>query len=523
MLPAVETELRKRANQLEPLFRRLLPQGEITAEERERGLKALIWDGVCSSTMASLTGGVFLTAYALELGLSSSYIGLMAALPLLTQLTQLPGVVLVEQLRTRKLICVTASSLARLMWLWIAVLPFTGSTELISRGVLFALFVNGVFVALSNVSWNSWLHDFLPHETLGRFFSKRLRYSMVASMSAGFLAGAWLDYWRSWQVGKEVFGYSFLFAAGFLAGAVGVRFLSKIPEPYMAEGKTDWRDIFTTPFEDLNFRNLLAFNAAWNFALNLVGPFFAVYMLDVLKLPLKLVVLLTICNQLFSLVAFRWWGTLADRYSFKTVLNVCVPLHVVALVGWTFTTLPEKHFFTLPLLFILHGLMGITTAGANLAQSSIALKLAPPNQGTPFLAANNAVIALASGVAPIIGGRFADMFANMRLSMTIQWSSPGRELELTALDFHHWDFFFLLGALLGLYGLHRLAFIREKGEVPREILMEELVSVIGTPIRNFSTANGIRNVFLAPLHRVLKGKETGESFRGSGTGSSEEP
>jgi len=62
----------------------------LTEEEFQSGLRSVIKDGLASQTMVTLTGGVFLVAFALKLGASNLVIGLLAAIPPLTQLIQIP-------------------------------------------------------------------------------------------------------------------------------------------------------------------------------------------------------------------------------------------------------------------------------------------------------------------------------------------------------------------------------------------------------------------------------------------------
>jgi hypothetical protein len=52
--------------------------------------------------MAALTGGVFLVAFALELGASNVLIGLLAAILPLVQLVQIHSIYLIEKFRTMR-------------------------------------------------------------------------------------------------------------------------------------------------------------------------------------------------------------------------------------------------------------------------------------------------------------------------------------------------------------------------------------------------------------------------------------
>lgn len=81
----------------------------LTEEEIQSGLRSVIKDGLTTQTMVTLTGGVFLVAFALKLGASNLVIGLLAAIPLLAQLIQIPSVYLIEKYRVRQAICVYAT------------------------------------------------------------------------------------------------------------------------------------------------------------------------------------------------------------------------------------------------------------------------------------------------------------------------------------------------------------------------------------------------------------------------------
>jgi hypothetical protein len=51
----------------------------LTEQEIETGLRSIIKDGLASQAMVTLTGGVFLVAFALQLGASNLVIGLLVS------------------------------------------------------------------------------------------------------------------------------------------------------------------------------------------------------------------------------------------------------------------------------------------------------------------------------------------------------------------------------------------------------------------------------------------------------------
>jgi len=109
---------------------------------------------------------------------------------------------------------------------------------------------------------------------------------------------------------------------------------------------------------------------------------------------------------------------------------------------------------------------------------------------------------LAAGTAPILGGIFADFFAERELSMTLNWTSPGGELAIQTLNFQQWDFFFFVAFLIGLYSIHRLAMVKEVGEVETKIVINELISEAKRETRNLSTVGGLQQMVYFPFSLV---------------------
>jgi len=227
---------------------------------------------------------------------------------------------------------------------------------------------------------------------------------------------------------------------------------------------------------------------------------------------MSLVIALTVMSQVMNFWFLRTWGRFSDLYSNKSVLGVSGPLFIGCILAFAFTTMPEKHILTIPLLIVIHILMGISTAGVTLASGNIGLKLAPKGHATTYLATNSLVNSFAAGIAPVLGGKFADFFANRELSLTLKWMSPGKELTFQTLNFQHWDFFFFFAFLFGLYSIHRLTRIKEVGEVEEKIVVTELISEVRSEIRNLSTANGIRQMMAFP-YAVVKGAIKGNKGR----------
>jgi MFS family permease len=472
----------------------------LTEKELEAGLRSVVKDGLTSQAMATLTGGPFIVALALALGAPNIAVGLLSAIPLLVQLIQIPSIYLVERFKVRRAICVGFSSAGRAFWLLVAVIPlFVLPPGIGLIWLIVAILMQSSIGAVSACSWNSWMRDLVPQHRLGVFFGKRMALATAVGIPLGLVGALGLDYWKAVSPDSVLLGYSLLYVLGFLVGMLGVYFISTIPEPRLtvAEEKPQFRKMLLEPFKDGNFKNLVIFLAIWAFAGGLAAPFFAVYMLVALHLPLALVMALTVLNQFVSVLFLRVWGRLSDRLSNKSVLRVCGPLFMLCVVAWPFTLMPEVHLFTLPLLFLIHVFLGVATAGVSLASGNIALKLAPAGNATRYLAANSFVNSLAAGIAPIIAGLLADLLIEQQFSWTFNWISPGGTFTLLILHLQRWDFLFVLAFLIGVYSIHRLALVREEGEVKERVVLQALLSEVRGAASVFSVT-GLRSLTRFP-------------------------
>ncbi len=484
----------------------LRPTDSMNERDVQRGLRWLMFDGASSQVMGVLTGGAFLVAFALLMGASNFVIGLFAAVGPFTQVLQIPSVFLVDRLRHRKALVVLPNLLGRLSWLVVAALPWVvpaGGRIPILVGCLVVYFGLG---AISGCSFNSWMRDLIPQQSMGSYFARRMAVSIAIGAVLSLLAGLGVDVART-QLGAETAAYSVLFTFGGAAGLLGLVFLSRVPEPRMAPA-ADGRGmlaVLAAPFRDHNYRRLLYFLGTWNFAVNLAGPFFVVYMLRRLGLSMTVVLALAVASQLANVLFLRLWGSLADRFSNKSVLAVSGPMFLLSVLLWVFTTNPERYFLSIPLLVVIHILAGISTAGVGLCAGNIAMKSAPRGEATAYLATNSLVSGLAATAAPLLGGLAADFFANQRLSMTLTWEriAPSTRWDLPAVSISGLDFLFLAAFVFGLYALHRLLAVREEGEVEEEVVSTEFYAQVRKGVRHVSNVAGLRQLTYFPYY-VLK-------------------
>ena len=145
-----------------------------------------------------------------------------------------------------------------------------------------------------------------------------------------------------------------------------------------------------------------------------------------------------------------------------------------SLIALAFIALPERHAFTLPLLFLIQVVMGRLVAASALPRATLALGLR--RRGTARrLAAVTLAGSLAAGFAALSGGVLANWFAARELALSFSWTSPGITQQITVLQFRHWEFLFAISFALGFYALHRLSCIQEGEEHSERTVIQHLV------------------------------------------------
>jgi MFS family permease len=454
---------------------------------------------MASQAITTLTSGSILVAFALVLGASNFQIGLIAAIPTLANIFQLGSICLVHKYANRRSVVLICSLLSRACIILIAATPFMSGGSRALYVLIPALCLQHVFGAVSSGCWSSWMRDLIPAQSLGSFFSQRLRLGHIMGVSLNVACALFLDYVTLHWPEYEIWSYATLFFMAIIAGLISLFLLARTPEPAMTPMSAGILQLLATPFRDRDYRNLIIYMGSWNFAIHLATPFFTVYLLKMLQMRMSYVIGFSLLSQLATIVFLRIWGRYSDRYSYKTILGICGPLYVGCILAWTFTTMPGAHALTMPLLVLIYVFTGIATAGTTLASSSMSMKMAPKEDAVAYISATSIVNSLSAGIAPLLGGLFADYFTNKDMSWIIRWNSPFGEMQIQPLSLQQWDFFFTLSFVLGLVALYRLRHVSETGTVKETVVLRELKAEFKQELHKVSHTTGFRTVFFLPV------------------------
>ena len=132
---------------------------KLTDEQRRRGMQSITGLALSGQAVGTLTGGAFIVAVLVAYDAPLYVYGLLAALPSLAGVLQVPAAYLVERYRKRKQIAFAAFSGMRLVGLVFALVPILAAPETGTVLILAAVFAKSLAGAVSGPAWNSMVRD----------------------------------------------------------------------------------------------------------------------------------------------------------------------------------------------------------------------------------------------------------------------------------------------------------------------------------------------------------------------------
>lgn len=378
----------------------------LPAASTRRSMRVSILDGLFAVQYITLAGGTLLTAFLLRLGASAFQIGLVAALPLLGGLLQPAGAELIRRRGGwRKPVCLTAALTEALLWFASLAATLLLPPRSAVVAVIGVLALQQAVNAFVGISWTSWISDLVPPSLRGRFFGRR--NFIINGFGALTAVGAGQLIKLAGPDSIEVF--LGLISTGIVLRLISIYFLSRQPEPSPARSTAEGLlRQFAGPLQHDGFRRFLAYGMAWGFAVQIVSPFFNVYMIREAHVGVDTVMFFAALGTASNLVGQRFWGPLCDRYGDHQVLR-STGLAVALQPAWWLFAQPEGAGFYLMGMLSITG--GFAWSGNLLATGNLMMRLAPETGKTSFFALQAALGGAFGALGPLVGGVLASTFA----------------------------------------------------------------------------------------------------------------
>jgi len=352
----------------------------------------------------------FDSAYVLRLGGSSALIGLLSSLPaFLTIFLCLPSARVLERQENTMGWVVSSLLLSRMSYLLLFAMPFVLSRFLpeASSTVLIAAAVPAVFFS---TAWSPLLSDVIPRSSLATVLSWRSILSSGTIALAVYVAGRWLD------AGTFPGNYQWMYAVGFLGGAVSVFFVSRIRVPAKAgeaegaapsppaEQKVPLKVAFQGALRD-NRGLLWYIGNTWFFNLGmwLVSPLYMIYFVRELGASDGWVGSRTTLAHIGVVVGYWIWRRIIQKTGERKAMRIARPLLATYAV---FVALIPNITFLLWIGFVIN----LVGPGVGLSSSVILMDLLPAKRRHTWIAIHSLVMNIGAFAAPLLGVLLAERY-----------------------------------------------------------------------------------------------------------------
>lgn len=440
-------------------------------------LRNSIFDGMFSNIFATLTGGVFLTGFALYLRMNEFMIGLIAAIPFFVTIFQLPISYLIGENGRRKRIALWGAALARMIWLPILIVVMLPVSSDMTRIliILALIFLSHACASVSYVSWLSWISELVPETIRGKFFGTRNMFIGIAGIIALVLFGKGLDTLQGRLWGTLPLGFGLIFVSAVFFGMVSLFFLRRMsdPAPALSEEVQEIavQRLPLSPLRELNFRRFIIFAFSWNFAVYFCSPFFTLYFLRDLHFSYGFVAALGMASAFADLIGMRVWGMLSDRVKNKAVMQLTSWVAIFLPLAWVTVS---KESFILPI--VLHIVGGGFWAGMTLCTNNLLLKISPRNNCAVYFSIYNIMAGLGAAISPIVAGYLLHHVSGMTFQVYSITLVPLQGI-------------FIISMLLRFISFRLFKYVDEPDAVPVKLLVRVLRS-----IRGLNTATGFTSI-----------------------------
>jgi len=404
----------------------------VQSESVLQQLNLIVLAAAIGTFMFTAIGGVAFTGYASALGAGEFAFGVITALPIIAGLAQIYVSHLAVKTGKYKRMFIAGGVCQRVLWTITAFIPYFFPVE---ESRLWSLIVIVTLAAICgsfvNISHTTLMGSVIPIDIRGRFVAARQRVCTAASLLFGFGIAFVLDNIPGFL------GYTVVFAVGGIAGIIDILLFFKIDFsgiPDKPEGfslKQGMKDCFTVS----KVRNYLIFWTLWSFAINISGPFFNKYAIDVLSLSYISIILFgQIAAQTMAFLVIQRWGVFLDRYG-------SVPMMLISSVSATTITL--VWMFAVPgsiwPMFVFNFLGGMFWCANDACMVNMQLTHTP-SKGRPAALAVYAVFtSISTAAALLVGGAMLEAFSPVMKKLA--WTFLGT-------PFDHYKLVFLIAIII---------------------------------------------------------------------------
>lgn len=360
-----------------------------------KGLRMSLMEGIPANILANLLGGPLQTIYLTYLGFTAFDVGIVLAIPPLALLIQIAVAIAMQKWRNRRLYMTWLGVTHRVLWVGTGLIPLT-----FSRGAWVPVYIllwllSFLSAQACGVIFASLMADFVPAKIRGKYFGIRNMVHWAVVCMTLLLGGQIME----WLPGAE--GFAVCFGIGALCIVWNGWHLAHYPNPpFQASDNGNSLHMLLRPFGDRRFLAATLFISGFILAQNIVIPLFSYVMLEIMHLGTGRVTLIVMLQNLVMMVSYYYWGVLNGKYATHTLLLWTFPLISVSCIVWLgMAVLP-----LLPVLILVHVLLGFGLAGYNLLAFNFLIGDSPKSERPMYISVFSACTGISGFIGPMLGG-----------------------------------------------------------------------------------------------------------------------
>ncbi len=293
--------------------------------------------------------GAALNKFARELGTPDDGFGILAAMPYLGTLLQLPASYLIDGRGVRRrILFIIVMTISRMSWVVMAIIPWLTPPEMQAQWLVLAamMFVAWSAHNMGAVAWTSWMADLVPSRIRGRLFGTCARYTqpvvLIAALSVGYVIDV-AEVVQATRPGIMLQVTIALLALGGLIGTLGVGPYRRIREPERTNAHDiPWLHSLRKPLRDRNFRRYVGMNFTLTLAFGFMGQYIWLYMFDVGLMKAWVAnMILVVLPRFVHMYSYGVWGHPIDKLGCKPVIITAIVLMGVSPIGWFMVGQPD--------------------------------------------------------------------------------------------------------------------------------------------------------------------------------------
>lgn len=365
-----------------------------------------------AGTVNNLIGGNFLTGFLLLMYADDAFIGAVTMVTYLGNILQILSPMLLERFPYRKKLLMGARACIYLLnVVVITIIPYLPTSNGLKLAVVLAvvLFVN-LINAVTAPGFAVWHIKSIPQDVRAKYFSFFSVVNGIIIYTLVLISSRLVDYYRT--AGNEMTGLVIIRSAALIFALLDLIFLFKIKEyPNATQtGSTGLKSVLISPFKEKRYLKTVAIACLWAFSANIPGPYFTVYMLNVMKVEYSYLNLINMVSIPISILIMPVWTRMVQKTSWFKTLCFCMSIFLLNYIGLAFVTRGTMFLYPLSVVLSFTMLTGISLTFTNIPFINI-----PEKNQTNFIGFYAALNNLAALLGVTLGREFITRTEEIRI------------------------------------------------------------------------------------------------------------